>query len=250
MNNTNTFCRSDCGNEFIRTKKYDKDFLKANMMGPNSMMLLEELLADIPLNPRMRVLDLGCGNGLTSIFFAKEYGVQVFALDLWVSATDNYRRFQEAGVDDMVIPIHGNALDMPFANEFFDAVISVDAYHYVGNNDTFFREKVRPILKKNGIAAFAFPGMKYEIKENVPPEMKPFWEEEALEMWHSIEWWKPKFENELNHLDMWEMRCFQQAWDDWLNTDNPYAIGDREMIRTDNGRYMNLIGITGTLCEK
>ena len=250
MNNTNTFCRSDCGNEFIRTKKYDKDFLKANMMGPNSMMLLEELLADIPLNPRMRVLDLGCGNGLTSIFLAKEYGVQVFALDLWVSATDNYRRFQEAGVDDMVIPIHGNALDMPFANEFFDAVISVDAYHYVGNNDTFFREKVRPILKKNGIAAFAFPGMKYEIKENVPPEMKPFWEEEALEMWHSIEWWKPKFENELNHLDMWEMRCFQQACDDWLKTDNPYAIGDREMIRTDNGRYMNLIGITGTLCEK
>lgn len=133
MNNTNTFCRPDCGNEFIRTKKYDKDFLKANMMGPNSMMLLEELLTDIPLNPRMRVLDLGCGNGLTSIFLAKEYGVQVFALDLWVSATDNYRRFQEAGVDDMVIPIHGNALDMPFANDFFDAVISVDAYHYVGN---------------------------------------------------------------------------------------------------------------------
>lgn len=114
------------------------------MMGPNSMMLLEELLADIPLNPRMRVLDLGCGNGLTSIFLAKEYGVQVFALDLWVSATDNYRRFQEAGVDDMVIPIHGNALDMPFANEFFDAVISVDAYHYVGNNDTFFVKKYVP----------------------------------------------------------------------------------------------------------
>ena len=41
-------------------------------------------------------------------------------------------------------------------------------------------KKIRPILKKNGIAAFAFPGMKYEIKENVPPEMKPFWEEEAL----------------------------------------------------------------------
>ena len=30
---------------------------------------------------------------------------------------------------------------MPFAEEFFDAVVSVDAYHYVGNNDTFFPEK-------------------------------------------------------------------------------------------------------------
>lgn len=233
--------------DFPRTGKYDKDFLKKNMMGPNSMMILEELLEKVPLKPEMKVLDLGCGNGLTSIFLAKEYGVQVFALDLWISATDNFKRFQEAGVENMVIPIHADAHDMPFAKGFFDAVISVDAYHYVGNNNTFFPEKVRPLLKKNGIAAIAFPGMKYEVKENVPDEMKPYWEAEALEMWHSIEWWRTKFENELNHLNMWEMRCFEQAWNDWLNTDNPYAVEDRKMIYTDNGRYMNLIGITGYL---
>lgn len=233
--------------DFPRTGKYDKDFLKKNMMGPNSMMILEELLEKVPLKPEMKVLDLGCGNGLTSIFLAKEYGVQVFALDLWISATDNFKRFQEAGVENMVIPIHADAHDMPFAEGFFDAVISVDAYHYVGNNNTFFPEKVRPLLKKNGIAAIAFPGMKYEVKENVPDEMKPYWEAEALEMWHSIEWWRTKFENELNHLNMWEMRCFEQAWNDWLNTDNPYAVEDRKIIYTDNGRYMNLIGITGYL---
>ena len=233
--------------DFPRTGKYDKDFLKKNMMGPNSMMILEELLEKVPLKLEMKVLDLGCGNGLTSIFLAKEYGVQVFALDLWISATDNFKRFQEAGVENMVIPIHADAHDMPFAEGFFDAVISVDAYHYVGNNNTFFPEKVRPLLKKNGIAAIAFPGMKYEVKENVPDEMKPYWEAEALEMWHSIEWWRTKFENELNHLNMWEMRCFEQAWNDWLNTDNPYAVEDRKMIYTDNGRYMNLIGITGYL---
>ena len=230
---------------FPRTEKYDKEFLKKNMMGPNSIMILEELLGEVPLKPEMRVLDLGCGNGLTSIFLAKEYGVQVFALDLWISATDNYRRFQEAGVGESVIPIHADARKMPFADGYFDAVVSVDAYHYVGNNDTFFPEKVRPLLKNDGVAAVSFPGMKYEVKDNVPEEMKPFWPEEALEMWHSIEWWKPKFEDRLEHLKMWEMRCFDQAWNDWLETDNPYAVGDRAMIRTDNGRYMNLIGITG-----
>ena len=133
---------------FYKTEKYDKNFLKENMMGPNSMMILEELLNEVPLKAGMRVLDLGCGNGLTSVFLAKEYGVQVFALDLWISATDNYRRFLKNGVDDLIIPIHADAQDMPFAEEFFDAVVSVDAYHYVGNNDTFFPGKSASAAEK------------------------------------------------------------------------------------------------------
>jgi hypothetical protein len=46
-------------------------------------------------------------------------------------------------------------------------------------------------------------------------------------------------------LDIQEMACFDDAWSDWLSTDNKYAVEDREMIETDNGRYMNLISITG-----
>lgn len=66
-------------------------------------------------------------------------------------------------------------------------------------------------------------------------------------MWHSAEWWRPKFQKNLNNLKIWEMTCFKQAWDDWLSTDNPYAKEDRKMIRADNGRYMNIIGVTGVL---
>lgn len=232
---------------FYKADKYDKDFLKANMMGPNSMKILEELLKDVNLNSSMRVLDLGCGRGLTSVFLAREYGVKVFALDLWIEATENFERFKKAGVENLIVPIHADALNMPFADGYFDAVISVDAYHYVGNNDSFFSEKVRPLIKEGGIAAIAFPGMKYEVQNNIPEEMKPFWEEEALTMWHSINWWKPKFENELNNIKIWEMSCFDDAWKDWLESDNPYAVEDRVMMSTDNGRYMNLIGITGTV---
>lgn len=232
---------------FYKADKYDKDFLKENMMGPNSMKILEELLKDVNLNSSMRVLDLGCGRGLTSVFLAREYGVKVFALDLWIEATENFERFKKAGVENLIVPIHADALNMPFADGYFDAVISVDAYHYVGNNDSFFSEKVRPLIKEGGIAAIAFPGMKYEVQNNIPEEMKPFWEEEALTMWHSINWWKPKFENELNDIKIWEMSCFDDAWKDWLESDNPYAIEDRVMMSTDNGRYMNLIGIIGTV---
>ncbi len=232
---------------FSKTAGYNRDFLNANMMGPNSMLILEELLQNIELKKGMRVLDLGCGRGLTSIFLAKEYGVQVFSLDLWIPASENYARFKEMGVDELAVPIHADANEMPFADGYFDAVISVDAYHYIGNNDTFFAEKVKPLLKKNALVALAFPGMKCEVHQNVPEDMKPYWDDEALSMWQSIDWWRPKFEHELDNMNIWQMECFDEAWSDWLATDNPYAVDDRAMIKTDNGRFMNLIGITGTL---
>ena len=40
---------------------FNKDYL----MGPNSVRLLEEMLEKYPLEKGMRVLDLGCGKGLT-----------------------------------------------------------------------------------------------------------------------------------------------------------------------------------------
>jgi cyclopropane fatty-acyl-phospholipid synthase-like methyltransferase len=226
-------------------EKYNKKFVAQNLMGPNVLILLEELLENVSLKRGMRVLYLGCGRALSSIFLAKEFDMQVFAVDLWIEATDNYKRLQQMGVDDSVIPIHADAHQLPFADEYFDAVISVDAYQYFGYTDEYYDEYLRPILKKDALVAISISGMKYDLHKNVPDEMKPFWPDEALETWHSINWWKEKFENKLNDLEIKEMTTFNDAWQDWMSTDNPYAVGDREMMAADNGRYMNLISITG-----
>lgn len=233
--------------DLAMSEKYYGEFLRRNMMGPNSIVILEELLESTALKEGMRVLDLGCGNGLTSIFLAREYGVQVFAVDLWIPAADNFLRFQEWGVDGLVIPLHADASELPFAKGYFDAVVSVDAYHYFGNNNIFFPEKLKPFLKENAAVAIAVPGMRREIKGGIPEEMKPYWTDEALDMWHSIDWWRPKFAEELAGLRLWQMECFQKAWGDWFAAENPYARADRAMLQADRGRFMNLIGITGCL---
>lgn len=89
-----------------------------NMMGPSSLRLLEELLADVHVsNQGLRMLDLGCGHGLNSLYFAKEHGAQVFATDLWTSATDNYKRFKGWGLENNIIPIHADVHDLPFAEK-------------------------------------------------------------------------------------------------------------------------------------
>lgn len=94
--------------KFIKSAQYDKQFLLDNMMGPNALKILEELTVGLDLHPGMKVLDLGCGKGLTSIFLAKEFGVQVYATDLWITATENYERFKSLGLDEL-IPYHADA---------------------------------------------------------------------------------------------------------------------------------------------
>ena len=227
--------------------KLDSCFLQENMMGPNAWRIAEELTKNLTLRPGMRVLDLGCGRGLTTVFLAQTFGVEVFAVDLLTSATENLVRFQQAGVSHLTVPLQFDALQLPFAEEFFDAVVSVDAYHYFGNNDVYFKDILKPVLKPGGIVAIAFPGMKYEVQEKLPEEMKPFWEPEALEMWHSINWWRPKFEPYLHAFKISEMDCFDQAWQDWLSCDNSYTVEDRKMMKADHGRFMNLIKLAGTV---
>lgn len=44
------------------------------------------------------VMDLGSGQGITSVFLAKEYGFRVFSVHLWSNPTDNKNFFEQMGL--------------------------------------------------------------------------------------------------------------------------------------------------------
>src|SRR5216684_3882090 len=94
--------------------------------------LTEWLTTALNLQPGMRVLDLGCGRASSSIFLRREFGVQVWATDLWISATENMQRIRDAGVEDGVFALHADARSLPFAPGFFDAIVCIDSYPYFG----------------------------------------------------------------------------------------------------------------------
>ena len=72
---------------FPRSSQYHPEWVLANISGgANSLWLTEWLTAALDLRPGMRVLDLGCGWASSSIFLRREFGVQVWATDLWFSA--------------------------------------------------------------------------------------------------------------------------------------------------------------------
>lgn len=229
-----------------KSRLYDECFLKENMMGPNAMKIIEEVSESLNLKKGMRVLDLGCGKGLTSIFLAKEYGVTVFATDLWISATENYERFKAMGLEGKIVPIHAEAHALPYADEFFDIAVSVDAYHYFGIEKDYLTKHLAPLVKKGGQIAVAVPGLKQEFTQGVPEELLPYWFEEMN--FHSCDWWADLWKiSDLIRVDECKaLNCFAEAWQDWLSCDNEYARGDIEMMKAEGGKYFNLVSMIAT----
>lgn len=168
---------------FPRSGTYDPEWQIANLMGPNVLWLTEFLCEAMDLRPGMRVLDLGCGKAVSSVFLAREFDVQVWAADLWIPASDNAQRIREADLEDRVFPIHADARKLPFADGFFDAVVSMDAYHYFGTDDMYLPTIVA-LLKVGGRVGVVVPGLEHEI--DVLPEA---WSWDFC-TFHTPQWWR------------------------------------------------------------
>src|SRR5439155_22574540 len=91
----------------------------------------------------MRVLDLGCGRAASSIFLRREFGAQIWATGLWFSASENMQCIRDAGAEEGVFPIHGDARSLPFAAEFFDAIVCIDCFRYYGTDVVYLNYLAR-----------------------------------------------------------------------------------------------------------
>ena len=122
---------------YPRSAAYDPWWVVENLMGPHPLWLAESLTDLQAPASGTRVLDLGCGKALTSIFLAHEFGVRVTAADLWIPAEENLERIEAAGMAELVVPIWAEAHSLPFEPGSFDAIVSFDAYQYFGTADLY-----------------------------------------------------------------------------------------------------------------
>jgi cyclopropane fatty-acyl-phospholipid synthase-like methyltransferase len=197
------------------------------------------------LQPGMRVLDLGCGRASSSIFLRREFGVQVWATDLWFSASENMQRIRDAGVADGVFPIHANARSLPFAAEFFDAIVCIDSYIYYGTDDLYLSDLAR-FVKVEGVIGIAGSGLIREFEDSVPAHLQAWW---THDLWclHSAAWWRRHWERtgimeiELadNMPDGWE------RWRDWHKVIAPDNRTEIEALENDRGTNLGYVRLVG-----
>ncbi len=227
-------------------EKYRQYFTKDYLMGPNSFRLLDELIRRKPSDVRFnRTLDLGCGFALTSLFIVNETDADyVYAYDLWVPASENYQRIRDSHLEDRIIPIHGDAMDMPFAQTYFDAIVSVDAYHYFGCREGVFAEKILPFVKSGGYVMIAIPGLKEQPEGDLKRLFETWAEGDDAQLFKTAAWWKELLKNECDgtcDITVKEAKCFDIAWQEWFDSGHEFGIRDREFLQKGLDRILNFI---------
>lgn len=228
------------------SRKYSTPELMLKIMGPNPIKLAEELLTDNHISDGSVVCDLGSGQGLTSVFLAKEYGFTVYAADLWSDPKENRSFFQKMGLSDTeIIPIKADAAALPFKEEFFDAVISIDSYNYFGRDPNFLDQKLLPFVKDGGYIYIAIPGMKKDCHDKLPQELLLSWTSEQLDYMHDTDYWHNMVSQcqDAETIEVCQMESNDEVWADWLIQNNDYAIGDRKSMEAGGGKYLNFIKI-------
>jgi cyclopropane fatty-acyl-phospholipid synthase-like methyltransferase len=232
--------------QFPRASRYHPDWLVASASsGANTLWITEWLTNALDLKPGMRVLDLGCGRAASSIFMRREFGVEVWATDLWFSAEENAQRIRDAAVEDGVFAIHADARLLPFAPDFFDAIVCVDSFPYFGTDDLYLNYIAR-FVKAGGSLAIAGAGLMQEIDQAVPDHLTQWW---TQDLWclHSAAWWRRHWER-TGIMAIEVADTMPNGWQHWLAWHELVAPGNETEIaalQADRGRYLGYVRVVG-----
>lgn len=228
---------------YPRVEKYDGSWIAEHWMRPHPLWLLEKLCEHLDLKPGMKVLDMGCGKGLTSVFLAREFGVTVFANDLWISPTENLRRFEAAGVTDRVFPIHAEAHALPYAEGFFDAAISIDSYQYFGADELYFPCTFSKLVRPGGQLGIVVPGLTREFDKGYPETLKELWAGELFSF-HSSMWWRRLWEKTglAEITACYDMADPKEIWRPWATWSRDHlGFNDVDFLDADTEDDLALI---------
>ena len=225
---------------FPRSSEYDSGWQTEGSFGANPLWLAEWLCQELDPQPGMKVLDLGCGRAKSSVFLAREFGLDVWAVDLWVPPDDNAQRIQEAGVANQVTPLSANARELPFTHGTFDLILAFDSFQYFGTDDLFLPYIVQ-FLKPSGTLGFASAGLVREISGEVPNHLRRFWTSDAWCL-HTADWWRRHW-SRTGLVDVKLADSMDDGWRVWLEWARACSCSDwyLDSLERDKGQYLGYV---------
>ena len=124
-----------------------------------------------------------------------------------------------------MFPIHADARSLPFATEFFDAIVSIDSFVYYGTDDLYLNYLAR-FLKPGGVLGIAGAGVMQEIEGSVPEHLRTWWEP-TLCCLHSAAWWRRHWER-TGIVDVELADTLPDGWQLWRDVAHGRGAGQHD----------------------
>ena len=134
------------------------------------------------LNNTSKLLDCGCGNGTQDILLFQEFNpISIDGLDVtWKHIERARERAEKEHVPtDRVRYHHGSAVNLPFENDSFTHVLSIEAPEHFETREDFFKEAYR-VLKPGGMLAIC----DYSLGKKPKGLYDKFLVKAAQRLWH------------------------------------------------------------------
>jgi arsenite methyltransferase len=114
-------------------------------MEQHHISITQQTLALMGLAPGQRVLDLGCGAGWASRLLAQRVGGERPGQVVGLDVSDEMIRRARANSSqfDNVMFVVGSAQQIPWEENFFDKVLSVESFYYYGDQEGALGELFR-----------------------------------------------------------------------------------------------------------
>lgn len=126
---------------------------------------LELLLARTRQNTKQKILDVGCGTGRHSIYFARRKEFEVYGFDaspLAVKLADEELKNENLSGQ---LAVHDMAKPFEYQNSFFDAVISTRVIgHAYAEQVKMIAREIDRVLKDNGYLYLQVPSHTSEMR--------------------------------------------------------------------------------------
>jgi len=152
--------------------------------------VIQFVLRNFPTSTRAttKVLDLGCGSGVNTVFLASE-GFKVFASDISIDGINNtQKQLSNAG---MTAELRVESInEISFPKEYFDLVISCGVFECAGLETTKNAiTKIADVLKPKGKGFFLFASdIDFRIKQDNLLDLHGYSHNEVEMIFHQYDW--------------------------------------------------------------
>lgn len=214
--------------------------------GPGSFEMALPLVEAVGIKSGMRVLEVGGGSGQIAIALVKHWNVTVFTLEPWRGGNDIQAHAAVAGVWDRVIALGTRAQNLRFADDTFDAVISIGSFEMIGEERPQALEQMVRVAKCGARIGIAEPMC---LPVPIPSDLREldrvrFSDGRGFEYYfRSVDWTAELFER--TGLVVVERRYFPDAIKWWQEFSERVSEAERALIHADDGRWATLGMVIG-----